>query len=77
MDVSLEQFIGGLVENSSFREVGEKIGLDSGYLYKLFNGDKINPSEDTLAKLGLVKRVVYQIDERCQEAKKLNLKLVR
>lgn len=76
MEVSLEQFISDLVENSSFREVGNNLNIDSGYLYKLFNGDKTNPSEETLSKLGLVKRVVYQTDERCRESKKSNLKLV-
>lgn len=49
----LKQVHGGL------RAASRAIGIDCGYLNRLESGDKTNPSDDTLDKLGLRKEIVY------------------
>lgn len=49
------------LEAGSLRAVATKTGVDVGYLSRLKSGEKINPSDDTLSKLGLVRRVGYAL----------------
>lgn len=44
----------------SLREVGASIGIDAGYLQRLRSGEKVNPSDATLARLGLRRVVTYE-----------------
>lgn len=46
--------------HGSLREVGCLLGIDYTYLYRMFSGEKLNPSEETLNKLGLRKIVSYE-----------------
>ena len=50
---SLETLHGGL------RSAARATGIDVGYLKRLRDGDKTNPSDETLDKLGLKKEVIY------------------
>jgi hypothetical protein len=49
----LEQIHGGT------RAASRATGVDPGYLVRLREGKKTNPSEATLKKLGLRKEVIY------------------
>lgn len=49
----LEAQYGGL------RAAARATGIDAGYLKRLRDGEKTNPSDATLAKLGLKKEVIY------------------
>lgn len=49
------------LEAGSLRAVATKTGVDVGYLSRLKSGEKINPRDDTLSKLGLVRRVGYAL----------------
>ena len=51
--IVLECLHGGL------RAAARAIGIDAGYLKRLRDGEKTNPSDATLAKLGLKKEVTY------------------
>lgn len=46
-------------ETGSWRAAGEKLGYDHAYLWKVHQGGK-NPSREFLAKLGLMRVIVYQ-----------------
>lgn len=50
---SLEALHGGL------RSAARSTGIDVSYLKRLRDGDKTNPSDETLDKLGLKKVVIY------------------
>jgi len=50
---SLETLHGGL------RSAARATNIDVGYLKRLRDGDKTNPSDETLDKLGLKKEVIY------------------
>jgi hypothetical protein len=50
---SLETLHGGL------RSAARATNIDVGYLKRLRDGDKTNPSDETLDKLGLKKVVAY------------------
>ncbi len=39
----------------SWRELGKKLNIDHVYLMRLYKGEKENPSDETLRKLGLTK----------------------
>ena len=39
--------------HGTLREVSRVVGIDAGYLSRLASGAKINPSKDTLGRLGL------------------------
>lgn len=43
----------------SYRAVQAAIGVNYAYLWRLRKGEKTEPSEDVLKKLGLVKQVTY------------------
>lgn len=45
---------------TTYRELGEKLGIDYGYLHHLVSGTKKNPSDRILAKLGLRKVITYE-----------------
>jgi len=49
----LDGLYGGL------RSAARVTGIDVGYLKRLRDGEKTNPSEETLNKLGLRKQVAY------------------
>lgn len=44
----------------SLRETAAAVGIDAGYLQRLRSGNKINPSDRALAKLGLRRVVTYE-----------------
>ena len=46
-----------LRQYDSLRDAGQKLGMCHVYLHRLANGEKTNPSEDALQKLG-IERVV-------------------
>lgn len=41
-------------------KAGKAIKVDTGYLVRLRDGEKRNPSDETLFKLGLVKVITYK-----------------
>ncbi len=45
--------------SGSLRAYAESVGIDVGYLSRLASGEKDNPSDEVLEKLGLRKTVVY------------------
>lgn len=47
--------------HGSLRQLAESIGEDAGYLSRLRSGEKDNPSDEVLQKLGLVRVVKYQL----------------
>lgn len=44
----------------SLRHMADMLGIDAGYLSRLRSGEKTEPSEEVLRKLGL-RRVVYYV----------------
>lgn len=58
--VSIDQHIAQLVaKHGSLRKVGRVVGLTGQYLYRLQVGEKTNPSEAALRKLGLRRVISY------------------
>lgn len=58
--VSIDQCIADLVaQHGSLRKAGRVVGLTGQYLYRLQAGEKKNPSEATLRKLGLRQVISY------------------
>lgn len=51
----------------SLRMTAIATNLDVGYLSRLRSGDKFDPSEETLRKLGLVKQITYHVDKSQEE----------
>ena len=47
-------------EHGSLRAAAKSIGVDAGYLSRLKSGDKVNPSDEVLAALGLERTVTYR-----------------
>ncbi len=47
------------VQHGGLRAAAKKIGIDAGYLKRLRDEEKTNPSNETLRKLGLRKEVIY------------------
>jgi len=47
--------------HGSLRQLSKAIGIDAGYLQRLKDGEKDNPSDDVLDKLGLTRQVVYAV----------------
>lgn len=45
---------------TSYRRLEGVLGIDGAYLYRLHMGEKINPSDDVLKKLGLRRVVTYE-----------------
>ena len=39
----------------------DQTGLHPAYLYRLMNGERTNPSDDTLAVLGIERRTDYRV----------------
>ena len=54
------------LEFGSFRAAGEHLGIDHAYLHRLANGANDNPSDEVLAKLGLMaeRRVIYRLAKK-------------
>jgi rRNA-processing protein FCF1 len=48
------------LNHGSRRAYGEAIGVDHAYLKRLEDGDKENPSDEVLDKMGLRKQVYYR-----------------
>ena len=46
--------------HGSLRAAAKALDVDHGYLSRLKNGDKSNPSDELLAKLGLERLVIYR-----------------
>lgn len=44
----------------SLRHMADQLGIDAGYLSRLRSGEKTEPSDEVLRKLGL-RRVVYYV----------------
>jgi transcriptional regulator with XRE-family HTH domain len=58
--VSLQSRIESLIkQHDGVRAAGAATGIDPPYLWRLLRGEKTNPSDETLAKLGLRKKVSY------------------
>lgn len=49
-----------VAEHGSLRAAARAIGVDHAYLWRLLNGQKVDPSDELLRKLGLRRIVVYQ-----------------
>ena len=45
-----------VTKHGSYRAAGEAVGIDHAYLQRLWEGEKTNPSEAVLQKLGLVEQ---------------------
>ena len=43
----------------SLKKAEAATGINYQYLYRLGTGEKTNPSDDTLARMGLERRVIY------------------
>jgi hypothetical protein len=68
--VSIDQRIADLVKrHGSLRKAGRVVGLTGQYLYRLQVGEKTNPSEAVLRKLGL-RRVVAYVLRRPPDSRK-------
>lgn len=62
MDTSMRDHIARLVKKyGSMRNVADKIGMDHSYLYRLYAGDKNNPSTASLKRLGLERQNSYRV----------------
>lgn len=48
------------VEYGSLREAARQTGFDAGYLLRLRDGEKTNPSAESLKRLGLRRVVMYE-----------------
>ena len=46
-------------EHGGLRAAARAICVDCGYLHRMMSGEKTNPGNDVLGKLGLQKRVIY------------------
>lgn len=46
-------------QHGGLRAAARATGIDAGYLKRLRDGEKTNPSGETLRKLGLRKEVIY------------------
>lgn len=58
--VSIDQRIADLVaQHGSLRKAGRVVKLTGQYLYRLQAGEKTNPSETVLRKLGLRRVITY------------------
>jgi hypothetical protein len=61
MPVDLHQRITDLCQqNGGLRAAATALSIDFGYLSRLANGKKTNPSDEVLAKLGLRRVVTYE-----------------
>lgn len=54
----------------SAREPAFYLGIDPSYWSRLKNGDKVNPSDDTLEKLGLIRVVTYELRKPLSQRRK-------
>jgi len=60
--VTLQERVDALVkQHGSLREVARVTGIDVGYLSRLHSGEKINPSKNTLERLGFRRVVKYEL----------------
>ncbi len=62
--VSLQSYCIALgLEEGSMRAAADRYGVDHSYMSRLANGENENPSDEFLAKIGLIaeRRVVYRI----------------
>lgn len=72
--MTLAERIGFLeMECGSLRRAGEITGVDPAYLSRLKRGEKDAPSEETLRKLGLVRRVGYAIAPKTSRQKSVRV----
>lgn len=51
-------------EYKSLREASRKLGISAAYLSRLIRGVKTNPSNETLAKLGIEKVDRYRLKDQ-------------
>lgn len=59
--MTLQQRVKQLIrEHGTLRAAARAIHIDVGYLSRLEHGEKSNPSEDILDRLGLTKVVTYR-----------------
>lgn len=59
--MTLQQRVQQLIrEHGTLRAASRAVCIDVGYLSRLEHGEKSNPSDDILARLGLVKVVTYR-----------------
>ena len=60
MFTTLQDRLSQLIEEcGSLTAVSEKLNINKGYLSRLHSGEKTNPSEEVLLKLGLKREVLY------------------
>ena len=60
MTITIQERVASLkVLHGSLRAAARASGVDVGYLRRLWIGEKSNPSDETLEKIGLQKRVIY------------------
>lgn len=57
-----------LKRHGSLRKAQAATGINYAYLQRLHKGDKVNPSAQILAKLGIEKRVTYRNTPRIDGA---------
>lgn len=56
----IQAAVGSLLKHyGSYRGVEAAIGVNYAYLWRLHKGEKTDPSDEVLKKLGLVKRITY------------------
>jgi transcriptional regulator with XRE-family HTH domain len=59
--MSLQQRVKQLIaEHGTLRAAARAVSVDVSYLSRLEHGEKFNPSEDILARMGLVRVVTYR-----------------
>lgn len=61
MPVDLQRRVSDLCQQAGgVRAAAKALGIDFGYLSRLANGTKTNPSDEVLRKLGLRRVVTYE-----------------
>jgi len=55
-------------KHGSLRAAARALGIDAGYLSRLKKGEKVNPSEEVLAALGLERMTMYRASQQCTQS---------
>ena len=50
-----------IAQHGGLRPAGRALGIDPSYLSRLQHGEKLNPSDETLAALGLERVTIYRV----------------
>lgn len=51
-----------ILKHGSLRAVARNTGVDVAYLSRMMSGEKFQPSDETLAKLGISRNIEYRLE---------------